>query len=83
MKEKLRRKLYELLEAIDRLDVDAEEKKISELQSLIIQMDKTESLTFELKTRVKHLLHHYEKIAALQKMSSEIADLQEFIDKNG
>lgn len=83
MQEKLKKLLQELLISIDKLDIQAEEKKIAEIDKYLSRLDQKDAVDDQLKIRLKKLIRHYDKIVSLQKTGNDIKSIQETLDKNG
>ena len=81
--DRLREVVVKLMQAINRADFDDEIKKLSALEKLLIEIDSGTQSIDENIEKLKHLVHHYERMIDLQMIEPEIKDVQEFIDKNG
>ncbi len=79
--DRLRQQIKKLIEAINRLDLKEEEKKIGELEAWLTASDEDQAQDQE---KLRGFLKHYEKILSIQKtLGPDIRQIQEFLDKNG
>jgi hypothetical protein len=83
-KELLKRQIKKLIIAVNALDLKEEEKKLFELEALLIQLEQEETESMHLiQQKMQELVKHYENVLAIQKIAPEIQSIQEILDKMG
>ena len=81
--ERVKTQIIKLIKAINRADFDEEMKNLAALEKLLVDLESGSISMQETIDKLKHLVHHYEKMIDLQRIEPEIKDIQEFLDKNG
>lgn len=82
--EALKRQIKKLIIAVNSLDLKEEEKKLFELEALLVQLDLEDSGSMaSIQEKIQMLVKHYETVLAIQKIAPEIQSIQEILDKMG
>lgn len=82
-KEALKKQVKTLIHSLNTLDLKGEEKKLAELEAMIFKLEKESGAFEEVYPQLIQLVHHYEAILAMQKISPEVESIQEILDKMG
>ena len=82
-KEVLKKQIKTLIHSLNTLDLKVEEKKLAELETLLVKLEQESADFEEFYGRLTQLLHHYETVLAIQKISPEVQSIQEILDKMG
>ena len=82
-KEALKKQVKVLIHSLNTLDLKGEEKKLAELETLFFKLEKESGDFQEVYGQLVQLVHHYETILAMQKISPEVESIQEILDKMG
>ena len=82
-KEALKKQIKTLIHSLNTFDLKSEEKKLAELQMLLVKLEQESGDFEEFYGQLTQLVHHYEAVLAIQKISPEVQSIQEILDKLG